>query len=137
MVEPLKHNIARMLDLGIIRKLDINKATDWCQNLVLVHKPNGKLTVYLDPRTINNDLRFNIHNPRTFQEMTSIIRRVNKVSKIDANSELWTLLMDINSQLLMMFNTPLGQILFHKEAIWVKSSTIFLPVLYGPTFSRH
>ena len=36
MVDPLKHKIERMMMLGVIRKLDINEATDWCHNLVLV-----------------------------------------------------------------------------------------------------
>ena len=53
MVEPLKHEIDKMLELGVICKLDINEATDWVHNLVLVRKPNGKLHVCLDPRTIN------------------------------------------------------------------------------------
>ena len=43
MVDPLKQEIKRMMTLGVIRKLDINQATDWYHNLVLVHKPNGKL----------------------------------------------------------------------------------------------
>ena len=43
MVEPLKHEIDRMLELGIIHKLEINEATDCIHNLVLVKKPNGKL----------------------------------------------------------------------------------------------
>ena len=86
MVDPLKQEIERMMMLGVIRKLDINQATDWCHNLVLVHKPNGKLRVCLDPCTINKALRFNIHNARTFQDVTSSIRKITKVSKIDANS---------------------------------------------------
>ena len=49
MVEPLRKEIDYMLDLGVIQKLDINEATDWCHNLVLVCKPNGKLRVCLDP----------------------------------------------------------------------------------------
>ena len=62
MVQPLKDEIDRMLQLGVIRKLDINQATDWCHNLVLVRKPNGKLRVCLDPRSINKALRFNVHS---------------------------------------------------------------------------
>ena len=81
-------------------------ATDWCHNLVLVCKPNGKLRVCLDPCTINKALRFNVHNAKTFQDITSGIRSVKKVSKIDANSGFWTLPMDPDSQLLTMFNTP-------------------------------
>ena len=52
------------IKLGVIRKLHINEATDWVHNLVLVKKPNGKLRVCLDPRTINKALHFNIHNAK-------------------------------------------------------------------------
>ena len=79
---------------------------DGCHNLVLVCKPNGKLRVCLDPHTINKALRFNVHNARTFQDITSSIRSVKKVSKIDANSGFWTLPMDPDSQLLTTFNNP-------------------------------
>ena len=36
MVDPLKQEIDRMMKLDVTRKLDINEATDWCHNLVLV-----------------------------------------------------------------------------------------------------
>ena len=85
-MDPLKKEIERIQRLQVIQKLDINEATDWCHNLVLVRKPNGSLCVCLDPRTINNALRFNVHNSRTFQDITSSIRHVAKVFKIDANS---------------------------------------------------
>ena len=85
MTDPLKKEIDRMIDLGSFQMLDINEATDWCHNLMLVCKPNGKLRVCLDPRTINHTLRFYVHNSRTFQDVTSSIRDVKKVSKIDAN----------------------------------------------------
>ena len=114
MVDPLKQEIERMMMLGVIRKLDINQATDWCHNLVLVRKPNGKLRVCLDPRTINRALRFNVHNSRTFQDVTTSIHKVTKVSKIDANSGFWTLPMDEHSQLLTTFNTPWGRYCFVK-----------------------
>ena len=62
-VQPnLQQELDRMLKLGVIRKLDINEASDWVQALVIVTKPNGKLCVCLDPRTLNSVLRHNIHN---------------------------------------------------------------------------
>ena len=76
MMEPLKMEIDRMLKLGVIHKLHINEATDWVHNLVLVRKPNGKLCVCLDPRTINKALHFNIHNAKTFTELSSKIGKV-------------------------------------------------------------
>ena len=41
MIQPMNEE----LQLSMICKLDINEATDWCHNLVLVHKPSGKLRV--------------------------------------------------------------------------------------------
>ena len=56
-VQPkLKEELERMLKLGVIRKLDINEASDWVHALVIVIKPNGKLCVCLDPRTLNSGL---------------------------------------------------------------------------------
>ena len=55
-----------------------------------------------------------MHNTRTFQDMTSSIRRVAKVSKIDTSSSFWTLPMDEDSQILMTFNTPWGRYCFTK-----------------------
>ena len=83
-----------MIKLGVIRKLHISEATDWVPNLVLVRKPNGKLRVCLDLRTINKALCFNIHNAKTFSELTSHIGKVMYVSKINTNSGFWTLPMD-------------------------------------------
>ena len=110
MIEPLKKEIERMgaWRCSVICKLDINEVTDWCHNLVLVCKPNGNLRVCLDPRTINNALRFNVHNSRTFQDITYSIRHMAKVSKIYANSGFWTLPMDANSQLLTNVQYTMG-----------------------------
>ena len=80
-MQPLKDEIDRMIQLGVIQKLDINQATDWCHNLVLVRKPNGKLRVYLDPRSINKALRFNVHNSKTFQDVSSSICKVTESIK--------------------------------------------------------
>ena len=125
MVKPLKCEIDRMLELGVICKLDINEATDWVHNLVLVRKPNGKLCVCLDPRTINRALRFNVHNSHTFQDISSSIRGVKKISKIDANSGFWTLPMSQESQLLTTFNTPWGRYCFIKMPFRLNQAQYF------------
>ena len=122
MMEPLKAELDQMIKLGVICKLHINEATDWVHNLVLVRKPNSKLRVFLDPRTINKALRFNIHNAKTVSELTSHIGKVMYVSKIDANSGFWTLPMDPDSQLLTTFNTPWGRFCFLKMPFGLNQS---------------
>ena len=114
-----------MIKLGVICKLHINEATDWVHNLVLVRKPNGKLRVCLDPRTINKALCFNIHNAKTFSELTSCIGKVMYVSKINTNSGFWTLPTDPDSQLLTTFNTPWGRFCFLKMPFGLNQSQYF------------
>ena len=123
MMEPLKAELDRMVK--VICKLHINEATDWVHNLVLVRKPNGKLRVCLDRHTINKALCFNIHNAKTFPELTSHIGKVMYVSKIDANSGFWTLPMDPNLQLLTTFNTPWGRFCFLKMPFGLNQSQYF------------
>ena len=51
--DSMKEELDRMEAMKVIRKLDINEASDSVHALVLVIKPNGKLCVCLDPRTLN------------------------------------------------------------------------------------
>ena len=73
--------------------------------------------------------------PEPFK-MSSSIRKVLEVSKIDANSRFWTLPMDELSQLLTTFNTPLGKF-FHQDAIQFEPSSVLFSVLHGPSLSKH
>ena len=43
--DSLKEDLDMMESMKVIRKLDINEASDWVHALVLVVKPNGKLHV--------------------------------------------------------------------------------------------
>ena len=90
-VQPkLKEELDRMLKLGVIRKLDINEASDWVHALVIVIKPNGKLCVCLDPRTPKYVLHRNIHNAKRFIDITKV-KGFKYMSKIDADSGFWIL----------------------------------------------
>ena len=87
-VQPkLKEELDRTLKLGVIRKLDINEASDWVHALIIVIKPNGKLCVCLDPRTLNAVLQHNVHNPKRFEDIISKVKGFTCVSKIDTNSQ--------------------------------------------------
>ena len=112
-VQPkLKEELDRMLKLGVIRKLGINEASDWVHALVIVIKPNGKLHVCLDPRTLNSILQHNIHNAKKFIDIISKLKGFKHVSMIDAHSGFWTLPLDTSSQLLTTFYTPWGRFCF-------------------------
>ena len=125
-VQPkLKEELDRMLKHRVIRKLDINKVSDWVHVLVIVTKPNGKLHVCLDPRTLNSVLRHNIHNAKKFVDIISKVKGFTHVSKIDADSGFWTLPLDLSSQLLSTFDTPWGRFCFMKLPFGLCESQYF------------
>ena len=125
-VQPkLKEKLDRMLKLGVIRKLDINKASDWVHALVIVIKLNGKLHVCLDPRTLNSVLQHNIHNAKRFIDIISKVKGFKHVSKIDAHSGFWTLPLDLSSQLVTTFDTAWGRFCFMKLPFGLCESQYF------------
>ena len=133
-VQPkLKEELDKMLKLGVIRKLHINKASDWIHALVIVIKPNGKLHVCLDIRTLNSVIWYNVHNAKRFIDIISKVKGFKYISKIDAYSGFWTLPLDLSSQLLTTFDTPWGRFCFMKLPFGLYVSVLF-PVLYGLKF---
>ena len=104
--DSLKKELDWMESLKVIRKHDINKALDWVHASVLVVKPNGKLCVCLDPRTLNSVVQHNIHNAQRLVAIITQIKGFTYCSKIDTNSGFWTLPLDAISQLLTQFDTP-------------------------------
>ena len=51
LMDPLKIELDRMEQLGVIRKVE--EATDWCHPIVLVKKPTGELRICLDLTKLN------------------------------------------------------------------------------------
>ena len=121
----LKEELDRMLKLGVIQKLDINESSDWVHALIIFIKPNGKLHVCLDPRTLNAVLQHNIHNVKRSIDIVSKVKGSTHVSKIDTNSRFWTLPLDPSSQLLTTFDTPWGRFCFMKLPFGLCESQYF------------
>ena len=123
--DSLKVELDRMESMKVIRKLDINEATDWVHAFILVVKPNGKLCACLDPHTLNAVLQHNIHNAQRFIDIIAQIKGFTHCSKIGANSGFWTLSLDAMSQLLTTFDTPQGQYCFLKLPFGLCESQYF------------
>ena len=51
----LEMELVRMVDFDIIET--IQKPTDWVNGLVVFEKPNGKLRVCVDPRSLNKTIK--------------------------------------------------------------------------------
>ena len=135
-VQPkLKEELDRMFKLGVIRKLDINEASNWVHTLVI--KANGKLHVCLDPRTLNSVLCHNVHNAKRFVDIISKVKGFKYISKIDADSGFWTLPLDLSSQLLTTVDTPRGRFCFMKLPFGLCESQYFFQYYMDLNFESH
>ena len=97
-------------------------------------KPNGKLWVCLDPRSLNSVLHHNVHNAKRFIDINSEIKGFKYVSKIDADSGFWTFPLDLLSQLLTTFDTLWGRFCFLKLPFGLCESQYFFQYYMGLNF---
>ena len=65
--EELKQELNRMTELGVIEP--VSEPTDWVSSLVIARKPNGSLTVCLDPRNFNKAIKRPHHLMPTTEEI--------------------------------------------------------------------
>ena len=52
--EPLQLELEKLVDEGILRKLKIDKNSEWSNSFICVCKPNGSIRLCLDPTHLNN-----------------------------------------------------------------------------------
>ena len=56
-----EEDIERLQRQQIIVPLDMDEASEWCNNFVLVPKVNGKVKLCLDPAELNKELIRTVH----------------------------------------------------------------------------
>ena len=79
----LEKELKHMVDFDIIEP--VQKPTNWVSRLLIVEKPNRKLQVCLDPRSLNKAIkREHLHLP-TAKEIFSQMSGVSYFSKLDAS----------------------------------------------------
>ena len=106
----LREELDKMERDGVIRRCP--EVTDWVHNLVIARKKSGKLRICLDPRNLNKFLVRPVHYTASFEDAVQSFANAKKISTMDAKSAFWTVLMDLESQLLTAFNTPFRKYCF-------------------------
>ena len=84
MQEPLKLELEKLVNEGILHKVDISEPIEWLKSFVCVKKPNGKIRLYLDPTHLNrliirsrhsaklvDDVLHNLNGAKFFQLLTA------------------------------------------------------------------
>ena len=109
-----------MVDLDIIES--VQKPTNRVNRLVVVEKPNGKLWVCLDPRSLNKVIKHEHFHLPTAEEIFSQMSGASYFSKLDASSGYWQIKVDEQSSNLLTFGTPSGRYRFKRSPYGIHSA---------------
>ena len=108
----LKEELDRMESLGVISK--VTEPTDWVSSLVIVHKPDGRIRVCLDPKDLNAAIKRSHLQLPTAEDIISKMSGARYFSKLDASSGYWQTRLDEESSKLLCFKSPFGRYKFNR-----------------------
>ena len=110
-----------MVDLNMIEPVD--EPTAWVNGLVILEQPNGKLRIFIDPRPLNQAIKWeHLHLP-TAEELFSQMSGAEDFSKLDASSGYWRIKVDRESSNLLTFGTTIGRFRFKRLPYGIHSAS--------------
>ncbi|KAK2718681.1 hypothetical protein QYM36_005872, partial [Artemia franciscana] len=116
----LEAELKRMEEQGIIEK--VSKPTDWVNSMVAVEKKDGSLRICIDPVDLNKSIRRPFYPSPSLEDVTSRLHGVKYLSKLDARSGYWSLVLDDESADLTTFNTIFGRYRFKRMPFGIISA---------------
>ena len=106
--EPLHLELEKLVDEGILHKLKIDKS-EWLNSFVCVHKPNGSITLCLDPTHLNKYILRPHHNSKTSDDILPKLSGMKKFSIVDSTKSFFNLGLMERASLLTTFGTIYGR----------------------------
>ena len=108
LLEPLKKELERMENLGVIERVD--KPTERCYPIVLVQKDDGNIRLCLDLTKLNTSTKREFyHIESVYETLAKSGTDCNVMTKLDANSGYWQIPVDQSGRLKATFITPFGR----------------------------
>ena len=121
LMKPLREELDRMIDLGVIEKVE--EPTEWVSSLVVVQKANGKLRLCLDPKDLNKYVMREHYYIPVASEVTREMTGAQYFSKLDASSGFWQIPLTKECTRLTTFNTPFGRYCFRRLPFGIASAS--------------
>ena len=103
----LELELERLQDRGVI--MEVTEPTSWVSSLEIVHKPNGKMRVCIDPKDLNRVLRRSHYPMPTVDEILPELARAKVFSTVDIKNGFRHVGLDEDSSQLTTFNSPFGR----------------------------
>ena len=89
--EPLRSELEKLCDEGILRKLKIDEKSEWLNSFVCVYKPNGSIRLCLDPTHLNKYIVRPYHNSKTLDDILPKLAGARKLSIVDSTKSIFNL----------------------------------------------
>ena len=107
--EPLRLELEKLVDEGILRKLKIDEKSEWLNSFIDVRKPNGSIRLCLDPTHLNRYIVQLHHNSETLDDILPKLAGAKKFSIVDSTKSFFNLSLTKRASLLMTFGTMYGR----------------------------
>ena len=112
MHDAVHSEIERMVQMGVVEKIDENEPSEWLNTLVVVEKPDGSVRLCLDPRNLNKVVKREHYQMPTAEAIMAKMKGAKYFSKLDASSGYWQIQVDQESSKYLAFMTPWGRYRF-------------------------
>ena len=109
MQEPLKAELDKLCNEGILHKVDISEPIEWLNNFVCVKKSNGKIQLCLDPTHLNKWIIRPRHSAKLVDGILHRLKGAKYFTVVDSTSSFFNHKLDEESSKLTMFGTPFGR----------------------------
>ena len=103
--EPLRLELEKLVDEGILRKLKIDEKSEYLNSFVCVHGPNGSIGLCLDPTHLIKYILRPHHNNKTLDDILPKLSGAKKFSIVDSTKSFFNLGLTERASLLTTFGT--------------------------------
>ena len=107
--EPLRLELEKLVDEGILRKVKIDEKSEWLNSFVCIRKPNGSIRLCLDPTHLNKFIVRPHHNSKTLDDILPKLVSAKKFSIVDSTKLFFNLSLTKRASLLTTFGTMYGR----------------------------
>jgi transposase InsO family protein len=104
--------LQRMQKMGVISP--VNDARPWCHAMVVARKPNGKVRICIDPRTINPWIEREYMQIPDIDGILLDLEKAKVFTLIDLQAAFWQVGVDDESARLLTFATPWGRYQYNR-----------------------
>ena len=116
----VEKELKSMESKGVISKVE--KPTDWCCRIVVVPKPNGSIRVCADLTKLNKSVKREKHIMPAVDHVLAQLGQTTVMSKLDANSGYYQIVLAPESRELTTFITLIGRFCFNRLPFGISSA---------------